>query len=297
VNAKFTGAGAGYPINFFQSNPYAPGSNTNYMTDAAYSNYNALQVDIRQGAWHGLQGDFNYTFAKTLGFGTNNNDYLATLDNFYTLRNPHDSYVPQSFDLRHVFHGYGTYDLPFGKNKAFLNSNNLENSVFGGFTLGTVIGYQTGFPFLFTGGYDTFNQYDGGVALPNGATAASLQSTVGVRHVAGHTTSLAFDPSLYSGGATGGTANYSVLAPNTTPGTIGHVVFLHGPHVFTQNMALSKLIPIKEAMALNIQAEFINVWNHPTWGTPSGTLQSTSFGTESISTGARQIELRGNFTF
>jgi hypothetical protein len=62
-------------------------------------------------------------------------------------------------------------------------------------------------------------------------------------------------------------------------------------------MALSKLIPIKEAMALNIQAEFINVWNHPTWGTPSGTLQSTSFGTESISTGARQIELRGNFTF
>ena len=307
VNAKFTGAGAGYPINFFQANPYAPGSTTTYMTDAGYSNYNALQVDLRQGNWHGLQGDFNYTFGKTLGFGTNNNDYLATGDNFYTLRNLHLAYVPQSFDVRHVFHGFGTYDLPFGKNKMFLNSNNLEDKVFGGFTLGTVIGYQTGNPFLLTGGYDTFNQNDGGVMLNGGTTATSLQSKMGIHHVPGRSTSLAFDPSLYSNGAAGGTANTAVVAPNTTPGTIGNVVFLHGPHIFTQNMALSKLIPIKENIAVNLQAEFINVWNHPTWGTPSGTLQSTSFGTSSITTptmyspsttsGARQIELRANITF
>jgi hypothetical protein len=296
VNAKFTGAGAGYPINFFQANPYAPGSTTAYMTDAAYSNYNALQVDLRQGNWHGLQGDFNYAFSKTLGFGTNNNDYLATADNFYTLRNLGLSYVPQSFDVRHVFHGYGTYDLPFGKNRLFLHSNQLENEIFGGFNIGTVIGYQTGSPFLLTGGYDTFNQNDGGVSLV-GVTPNQLQSKIGIHHVAGHTTSLAFDPSLFSGGAAGGTSNTALVAPNTTPGTIGSVVFLHGPHIFTQNMALSKLIPIKEGVAMNLQAEFNNVWNHPTWGTPSGTLQSTSFGTSSISTGARQIELRANITF
>jgi hypothetical protein len=298
VNAKFTGPGAGYPINFFQANPYAPGSNSVYMTDAGFSNYNALQVDVRQGFWHGVQGDLNYTYSKTLGLGTNNNDYLATADNWYTLRNQHLAYVTQSFDIRHVFHAYGTYDLPFGKNKPFLNSNNLENSIFGGFNLGTVIGYQGGTPFLLTGGYDTFNQYDGGVALPNGATAKSLQSKVGIHYVgAGHTTALAFDPSLYSGGASGGIANTAVVAPNKTPGTIGSVVFLHGPNVFTQNMSLSKLIPIKENVAVNLQAEFINVWNHPTWGTPSGVLQNTTFGTSSISTAARTIELRGNITF
>lgn len=297
-NANFTGAGAGYPVNFFQANPYAPGSTTAYMTDAAFSNYNGLQVDLRQAPWHGLQGDFNYTFSKTLGFGTNINDYLATLDNFYTLRNLHLSYVPQSFDIHHVFHGYGTYDLPFGKGKAFLNHSTFANETIGGFTLGTVIGYQTGSPFLFTGGFDTFNQNDGGVQL-NGITASGLQSKVGVHHfqTPGHTTSLAFDPSLYSGGIAGGTANSALVAPNTTPGTIGNIVWLHGPHVFTQNMALSKAIPIKEGIQASIQGEFINVWNHPTWGTPSGTIQSTSFGTSSISTGARQIELRANFSF
>jgi hypothetical protein len=296
VNAKFTGAGAGYPTNFFQANPYAPGSNTAYMTDAGYSNYNGLQIDLRQSNWRGLQGDVNYTFSKTLGFGTNNNDYLATLDNFYTLRDLGLSYVPQSFDVRHVIHGYGTYELPFGKNRMFLNGNQFENEVFGGFTVGTVITYQTGFPFLLTGGFDTFNQYDGGVRLP-GTTTKELQQQVGVHHVPGHTTSLALDPSLFSGGTAGGTAKYSVLAPNTTPGTIGNVVFLYGPHIYTQNMSLSKLIPIKEGIAMNLQAEFINVWNHPTWGTPSGSLQSTSFATDSIYTGARQIELRGNITF
>ncbi|HKD86096.1 MAG TPA: carboxypeptidase-like regulatory domain-containing protein [Terriglobales bacterium] len=295
VNAKFKGGGAGYPINFFQANPYAPGQNTQYMTDAAYSNYNALQVDLRMAPWRGLQGDFNYTYGKTLGFGTNNNDYLATLDNFYTLRNRGLSYVPQSFDLRHIFHGYGTYELPFGKTKPFLHRNSLENQIFGGFTLGTVIGYQTGNPFLLTGGYDTFNQYDGGVAL-NGITPNQLQQKVGIHYVPHHTTALAFDPSLFSS-ASGGTANYSILGPNTTPGTIGSVVWLHGPKTFTQNMELSKLIPIRENVATNLQAAFINVWNHPTWGTPSGTLQSTGFGTSSIVTGARQIELRANFTF
>jgi hypothetical protein len=296
VNSKFTGSGAGYPINFFQANPYAPGSTTAYMTDAAYSNYNGLQVDLRQAAWRGLQGDFNYTWSKTLGFGTNNNDYLATLDNFYTLRNLHLSYVPQSFDIHHVFHGYGTYDLPFGKGRAFLNQNALANELIGGFTLGTVISYQTGSPFLLTGGFDTFNQNDGGVQL-NGITTSGLQSKVGIHHIPGHSTSLAFDPSLYSGGANGGTANSVLLAPNTTPGTIEDVIWLHGPHAFTQNMALSKALPIKEGIQASIQGEFINVWNHPTWGTPSGAIQSTSFGTSSIVTGARQIELRANVTF
>ncbi|HXE06760.1 MAG TPA: carboxypeptidase-like regulatory domain-containing protein [Acidobacteriaceae bacterium] len=297
TNAGFTGAGAGYPINLFQANPYNPGNTTGYMTDAAYSNYNGLQVDLREAGFHGLQGDFNYTWAKTLGFGTNNNDYLANADNFYTLRNLHLSYVPQSFDIRHVFHGYGTYELPFGKGKAFLDNSTLANEIVGGFSLGTVMTFQTGSPFSLTGGYSTYNQNDGGVTL-NGITPAQLQSQIGHRYVGGGLKSeLAFDPSLYQNGAKGGPSVLSKLAPNTTAGTIGSIVWLHGPSRFTQDMALTKLIPIKEGTALTFQAEFLNVWNHPTWGTPNGSVQSGSFGTSGIATGARAIELRGNFTF
>jgi len=297
ANAGFSGAGAGYPINLFQANPYLGGNGTGYMTDAAYSNYNGLQVDLREGGFHGLQGDFNYTFAKTLGFGTVNNDYLANADNFYTLRNLHLAYSPQSFDIRHVFHGYGTYELPFGKGKAFLGNSTLANEIVGGFSIGTVLTFQTGSPFSLTGGYSTYNQNDGGVSL-NGITPKQLQSQIGHRYIGGGSKSeLAFDPSLYQSGAKGGPSVTSKLAPNTTPGTIGSIVWLHGPSRFTNDMALTKLIPIKEGTALTLQSEFINVWNHPTWGTPNGTIQSSNFGTSSIATGARQIELRANITF
>jgi hypothetical protein len=313
-NANISGAGAGYPINFFQANPYAAGSATSYMTDSGYSNYNALQVDLRQATWHGLQGDINYTWSHTLGLATNNNDYQANADGFPTLRDLHKGYGPQTFDIRQVTNVYGTYDLPFGKNRAFLNNSALLNEIVGGFTLGTVVTYKTGSPFLLTGGFATFNTGDGGVML-NGTTASALQSAVGVHHVAGHTTSLVLDPKYYSGAAAGGTANYSLVGPNTTAGTIGNIIYLHGPHSYLQNVALSKLIPIKERYALSLQAEFINVWNHPTWAAPTGSLtstssplsvQSTSFATSGVITGtgslqtpsgARQIELRGNFTF
>jgi hypothetical protein len=297
-NANFTGAGAGYPINFFQANPYAPGSATGYMTDAGYSNYNALQVDLRQANWHGLQGDANYTFGKTLGVATSNNDYLAGADNFYTLRNLHLSYQPGTFDIRNVLNVYGTYDLPFGKGKAFLSNGTLLNEIVGGVTIGTVITYKSGAPFKLNGGYNTFNNNDGGVTLTS-VTASDLQKAVGVHHIAGHTTSLALDPKYFSGGAAGGTANYALVGPNTTAGTIGSIVWLHGPNQYIKNASISKLIPIKERYALSLQGEFINVWNHPTWGAPSSpqSIQSTSFGTSAIATGARQIELRGNFTF
>jgi hypothetical protein len=297
ANAGFSGAGAGYPINLFQANPYAAGNTTGYMTDAAYSNYNGLQVDLREAGFHGLQGDFNYTFAKTLGFGTNNNDYLANADNFYTLRNLHLSYSPQSFDIRHVVHAYGTYELPFGKGKAFLSNSTLANEIVGGFSLGTIATWQTGSPFSLTGGNATYNQNDGGVAL-NGISVSQLQSQMGHRYIGGGSASeLGFDPSLYQSGAKGGPSVTSKLAANTTPGTIGSIVWLHGPSRFTQDMSLSKLIPIKEGTALNLQAEFINAWNHPTWGSPNGSVQSPSFGLEGIATGSRQIELRANITF
>jgi len=308
-NANFTGAGAGYPINFFQANPYAPGSATSYMTDAGYSNYNALQIDLRQANWHGLQGDANYTWSHTLGLATANNDYLAGADNFYTLRNLHLAYQPGTFDIRHVINTYGTYDLPFGKGKAFLSNGTLLNEIVGGITIGTVITYKTGAPFHLTGGYNTFNNSDGGITL-NGTSVSDLQNAVGVHHIAGHTTSLVLDPKYFSSGAAGGTSNYSLVAPNTTAGTIGSIIWLHGPHSYLQNVAISKLIPIKERYALSLQGEFINVWNHPTWAAPSGTsplsIQSTSFATSGVvtgtgglqtPTGARQIELRGNFTF
>jgi hypothetical protein len=219
----------------------------------------------------------------------------------YTLRNLRLSYTPSSFDIRQVTHAYGTYDLPFGAGKAFLSNGAMMNRLVGGFSLGTVITFQTGAPFRVTGGYATYNAAaDGGVVL-NGVTPSQLQKSIGVHRVPGQTTANLIDPK-YLSSPTGGTSNYAYLAPNTTPGTIANILFLHMPTAFTQNLALTKVVPIKERLSFNLQGEFINVWNHPVFGNSfnsltSSSVQSTSFMRAPVTNTPRAIELRANFIF
>src|SRR5262249_3742408 len=64
-NIAASATGAGYPINFWQVNPYA--NNVNYLDAAGHTNYHALQVDLRQRVTHGMQFNVNYTWSHSLG--------------------------------------------------------------------------------------------------------------------------------------------------------------------------------------------------------------------------------------
>lgn len=308
TNAGYSGAGAGYPINFFQANPYAAGTNpagqvgaTNYLVAQGYSNYNALQIDLRQGAWRGLQYDVNYTWSHSLGVSTNN-QYSAGF-NAFTLRDLSKSYGPSLFDLRNVLHANGTYDLPFGHGKAFLNDSRVLDEVAGHWNIGTIVTYQSGAPVQLLGQFQTFNDYaDSGVTL-SGITASQVQKSIHVHRLPGQTVADLIDPKLLS---PAGGANYALLAPNTTPGTIGNVIYIHGPNAFAEDIAVSKEIPLHHQVNLRLQGEFLNAWNHPVFGNTSpsttggsfdGGLQDNTFGQGSVTNLARRIELRGNIDF
>jgi hypothetical protein len=306
-NLGFTGAGAGFPINFFQANPYAAGNSVGYMTDAGYSNYNGLQVDFRERAWHGITTDANYTWSHTLGVSTPN-DWTGAYPSF-TLRNLRQSYGPTLYDLRHVVHLNATVDLPFGKGRAFLNQGGVVDKVLGGWNVGTILTYQTGYPFRILGGNRTFNNIaDGGVSL-NGLTLQQLQSAVGVYPVgSGSATVAIINPNLLRA-ATGG-ADLSKITPNTTAGTIASPLYLYGPHGFYDDIAITKDFPITERWHFTFQTEMLNAFNHPVFGqntTPiSASVKSSAWGAVTgandlraggIGGFGRQIEFRGNITF
>jgi hypothetical protein len=298
----YNAAGAGYPINYFQANPYAQNIGSSYTVAEGYSNYNALQVDFRQRAWHGLQFDANYTWSHTLGVATQNN-WLGQ-GAVFTLRDMRLSYGPTLFDLRHVVHINGTYDLPFGKGKQFANGSGALDRLVGGWTLGTIFTFQTGAPMLLFGGTNTFNDYgDGGVVL-TGVTASQLQSSIGKYRIPG-TPNVAFiNPKYLS--STGG-PNTAYINPNITPGTFGQRVWLHGPHNTYDDVSIAKHFAITERFRFSLQAEMLNAFNHPTFGTPAtngganygfNALQNPGFGTNTATlNNARVIELRGNIEF
>lgn len=304
-----TGVAGVVPINFFQVNPYNSGIETSYMTNYGYATHNGLQVDFRQKQWHGMQFDANYTWSHTLGINTVSNwTGVATQ---FSLRYPHMNYGP-TLDLRHVLHANGTYDLPFGRGKPLLNHSGALDRVVGGWTLGTIVTYQTGSPFQMGGGFGTFNDYaDGGINL-NGVTVQELQKSIGVHRVSYQQNGGSpapfvdvFDPK-YMTSISGGPANSTYITPNSTAGTFGLHPWFHGPHLFDTDMSLNKAVSITERLKFSLQAEFLNVFNHPNFGTPDAGVQDTGFGTtsgtvsaysNSPNSGARMLELRANFEF
>ncbi|PYT79485.1 MAG: carboxypeptidase regulatory-like domain-containing protein [Acidobacteria bacterium] len=305
-----------YPLNFFQVNPLGasfPGVMQSYTSAAGYGTYHALQVDFRQKQWHGMQFDVNYTYSHTLGLQPDN-QWLGTVTEF-TLRDLRQSYGPTSFDLRHVVHASGTFDLPFGKGKALANRPGAVDKLVGGWSLGTIVTWQTGLPFQLFGGYGTFNDYgDGGFVL-NGITKAQLQNAVGVYHTSGPYIDV-INPKLLQGNSSPNCNSVLTgVCQNTTPGVFGINPWLYGVHVWNDDTSLTKAVPINEKVRFTLQAEFLNLFNHPNFTTPgqppyyygSTNLTSGGFGQASSlnftnvatnnNTSARVIELRANITF
>lgn len=288
-----------YPVNFFVANAFGEGSGgpgTNYMTDGGYGNYNGLQIDFRQHDWHGMQFDANYTWSHSLGQQPDN-QWLGSTNQF-TMRNLRLSYGPTLFDVRHVVHVSGSYDLPFGNGRRFVNRSGAVDKIVGGWNVGTIITYQTGSPFVVLGGYNTFNDYaDGGIVL-TGVSVSQLQSSVGVYHVPGRTYADGINPKYLAGKAGGG--NTTFINPNSTPGTFASHPWLYGPHYFDTDFAVTKSVPIYENVRFVFQSEFLNAFNHPNWGIhdyyPYDNIQA-NFGQARIVSTARTIEFRANIEF
>ena len=103
--------------------------------------------------------------------------------------------------------------------------------------------------------------------------------------------------------ASNGQANASAISPVNTPGQMGYHPFIYGPHWFATDMSLNKVFPIKERFRATFQAEFLNIFNHPTFGpvtsgAPTANVQSLTFGqTTGGPTGPRVIEFRLNLEF
>jgi len=304
-----------YPMNFFQANPYAGGNSAAYLTGMGYSTYESLQTQFQQQQWRGLQVEANYTWSHSLGNGGESSGGTGTGGNLgagsnpvLTMHDPKKNYRPSPFDIRHVLHVNGTYDLPIGWGKMWLSDNRLVSRIAGNWTVGSIVTMQTGMPTKLIGGWATYNDYsDGGVTLSNGMTASKLQHAVGVHRVPSSQLGgapsqvLMIDPKYLASSSLGG-ANSTYIQPNTTPGTYGSIIYLHGPHGFYQDLSVSKGFPTVKQVKIKFQAEIQNVWNHPVFGN-AGTfmdvnVQDTSFAQQGgTSNSPRAMDMRLNIEF
>jgi len=278
-NSSFTpcngsGGTGTYPINFFQANPYAAGAIIQLLSDPGSSTYNALQVQWKHPAGHGLMLGANYTYSHAL---TNRwlGDYYTSDEvqyNYTTLRNPALNKGPSPYDERHQFKTYLTYDLPFGKGREFKTGYRVLDNIIGGWTGGSIVKATSGLPFKLLGGQNTYNYSfayypdasDSGVIL-NGITLSQLRSNVGVYSgPSAYVPTVAINPQFLA-------AHPNAILPESNPGQLGQMIYLSGPKFFDVDFSLKKEIPIYEKLHMDIRAEFLNAFNHPNWAIPGVT--------------------------
>jgi hypothetical protein len=180
--------------------------------------------------------------------------------------------VPQRLVVSYVL------DLPFGHGKRFLSgANGFANGFVSGWGLDGITTFQRGFPVKISwGGSDALT----GAGLGIGSLRPDY--TPGCdKNVSGSAAARVkewFNTACFT--APSGN-NGSVNTPNN-PWTFGNEprvdATLRQQGVVNFDFAVFKRTTIMERLALEFRAEFFNIFNHPQFGPPNGTVTSSTFG-------------------
>ncbi|PWT91390.1 MAG: hypothetical protein C5B55_08180 [Blastocatellia bacterium] len=293
----FTGFG-GESFGSTQSiNPYLPNPSTyvaDYVGNGAYSNYNALQVEIRRRYSHGFDFQANYTFSKALtDFEGSQTNFLGLLD--LTLGDVVEKRRANN-DLTHVFKANSGYELPFGPGKRWIN-NGFLSTVLSGIKLTGIFRAQSGRPISFVSARGTLNRTgrSGNNTVDSTLTVQQLQDRTGLFFDPTTGAPLMFDPNLI--------ANRQTLLRNPAAGTVGSLQLtpVSGPGYWDLDMGLIKRTRIKENVNAEFRMEVFNVFNHTNFFLSSTALtqsvNSSSFGqiTDTFDPRIFQFALKLNF--
>ena len=270
-----------YPPGAKLANPNV--ANTTTWLSEGVSSYNALQVDVNRRMRNGLQFRGVYTFSKSLDDGTAwNSSVAANAPGFVMF--PLDTkldYGRATTDVRNSAVINGSYELPIGRGKRFLNTlNGWPDKLISGWSLAAIGTLQSGLPFTAQLGYNPTNNGDS-----RNPIRPSYNPVFTDPIVTGNPNRY-FDPNAF-------------IAPlNGTYGNVGRDT-LTGPGIKELDLSAIKNTPITEGLRLQFRAEFFNFTNHTNFGTPnpvvftsaSATPASTAGVITSTSTTSRQIQL------
>jgi len=240
-----------------------------YYRSVGVGNYNSMQVSYKQTLQHGVFLTANYVWSHSL------ND--APYDGGANGPIPQDplnraaDYANADNDIRNRLNLYGSYQLPFGPGRAFLNNDSFVNRVvLGGWQLNGIVVAQSGLPFTVT---------INGTATNTGASSSRADVVPGVpQYPEKKTIAQWFNPAAF----TSPTAyNYGNVARNS----------LFGPRETNVDASLEKNTPLAKEASLLFRVEFFNVLNHPQFVIPASNISATGVGTiTATSNTARQIQ-------
>jgi hypothetical protein len=243
--------------------------------------YNALTGKLERRFHDGLNLLASYTWSKILTDtgniigGSLGGAYTANIQNPFNLKaekavSPEDT--PQIFVLSYL------YELPFGKNKAFLSGSHLLNYVVGGWSISGIQRYQSGQPIGFScaTGVPGFNN------CIRWNLVAGQQIQTSARQ------SKSFNPAVSGQNLWYNRAAFSDPNADVTAASGQGYSFGNKPSYqsndrnfpyYEEDFGLIKRTHITERIDLQFRAEFFNAFNRVVFGGPDTNPYDGGFGT------------------
>jgi hypothetical protein len=311
LNTNSTGTGStdagailrrnGFPENYIVVNPQY--TNVTMHRNLDNSTYHSLQLQFTKRLTQGFTNTTTWTLSKSLGAAG-------------SYRDPTRRAIEKTIldtDRTHQFTSNGTYELPFGPNRALLgNAPGWVSRFVEKWQLGGILNYNTGAPLTLTSGISTISTTG---AQPN--VVGQLPKDMGkVTKVANGVVYFdgykqIQDPYFSKVSTLNGLStafnNKAIVSPsgelllvNPQPGELGTLGYatLRGPSSIGFDVNLIKRITIHETREFEFRMDAINVLNTPNFGNPSTDINGTNnFGRITTATGARRFVVNTRFNF
>jgi hypothetical protein len=231
------------------------------------SHYHGLQTRVEKQFKGGLTFLATYTYSKVMS-DTNdllNGGSIGANNGINGYRAPgvfgiHPDYRLAPFDIRHVVHFSGGYDLPFGKGKKFMSdASGFADRVVGGWSVQWITTLQDGQPIQISCVTQTAQ------SLGCGALFTGQPLKLGVQNIT-------INNKQYVAWF-GNPAAFTQPAPCTTVGAcsasvLDGVTTVPGPGFHRLDFSIFKDFPFNEKRKLQFRTEIFNIVNHPNFNAP-----------------------------
>jgi hypothetical protein len=174
-----------------------------------------------------------------------------------------------------------TYDLPFGKGKAFLRDGRLLDYLVGGWQANAVMAYQTGYPLQISQATNFNSAFGYASQRPNATGVSPVSSGNFESRLADY-----INPAAFS------------QAPEYTFGDLSRTLEMRGPGLANWDMSLFKTVTIREKLKAQFRCEALNTFNTPLFYGPNVSFGSSTFGKITQQANfSRQLQLAVRFSF
>ncbi|HXX23206.1 MAG TPA: TonB-dependent receptor [Terriglobia bacterium] len=229
-------------------------TNTSMSSD---SYYNSMQLNFERRFSQGLQllANFTWSQCKTDAVdvlnGTAHSGYRAALLPGFGIQG---DYGLCDFQIPHVVHASGLYELPVGKGKRFLNdAHGITNAILGGWRTNWILTLQDGQPWTVGCVIGTTENFGCNALLVPGQNV----------YAGPHNVNQWINPAAFATPPSATTVGQSDYAPlGGAPSN-----FL-GPGFHRMDASFFKEFPTSERTRLEFRAEIFNITNHPNFSPP-----------------------------